>query len=283
MDLISQLPIKDYLPYFLDRPLWQIWNLFLLGAARLIPVIAISPFLGGKSITDYTKIGLGLFITIIYLPFLIVKSTTPIEMDLHFSLLLIKEVVIGSIMGLILSVPFYYAQAAGSLIDHQRGAQSLQVMDPQTQTQISPIGLLYGNIMLVFFFSIGGPAIFFDALYTSYSLMPVDQFLSPVFFTDANPLWFQIIKIFNEIIKLAVQLSAPPLITILLSDLFLGITNRMAPQVQISFLLWALKALVGLGVLWAAWWLILKQMENSLTSWLKFFSKLIFDAGSSMS
>lgn len=281
MDLAGQLPLNDYLPYFLNQPLWQIWNLFLLGAARIAPVLALAPFLGGKSISNYTQIGLSFFITIIYLPFLIASSTTAVEMDIHFILLLVKEILIGSIMGLILSVPFYYAQEAGSLIDHQRGAQSLQVMDPQTQSQISPLGRLYGNIMLVLFFYIGGPAIFFDALYTSYSLMPVDQFLPSSFFSDANPFWFQVIKIFHEILKLSLQLSAPPLITILLADLFLGITNRMAPQVQISFLLWGLKAIVGLGVLWAAWWLVLKQMESNLTSWLKFFGKLIFEAGSS--
>lgn len=274
---IEQLPdLQDsYLAYFADKPLDQIWNLFLLGLARTVPIISIAPFLGAKAISNPMKVFFGIAITAIFMPFLIIKSSVPIVMDVNFILLAFKEVLIGAMMGFIISVPFFYAQAAGGLIDHQRGAQSLQVSDPTTQTQSSPLGLLYGNMMLVIFFYVGGPFLFFDALYTSYDLMPIDQFLPALFFTDKNPLWLQVIVIFNDMLKISLQLAAPALITILMSDLFLGIANRMAPQVQISFLLWSLKAFVGLAVLWAAWGLVVQQMDIQSLAWLKYFHKLV--------
>jgi type III secretion protein T len=77
------------------------------------------------------------------------------------------------------------------------------------------------------------------------------------------------------VVKLSLQLSAPALIAMLLSDLFLGIANRMAPQVQISFLLWSFKAFVEIAMVWAAWWLTIKQFEIEGNTWLKFFTKLI--------
>lgn len=266
---------QSYLAYFKDQPLWQIWNIFLLGLSRTVPIIAIAPFLGAKALSNPMKIFFGVAITTIFMPFMILNSTQPLIVDMNFILLVFKEILIGSMMGFIISIPFFYAQAAGGLIDHQRGAQSLQVTDPTTQTQSSPLGLLYGNMMLVIFFFIGGPFLFFDALYTSYHIMPFDQFLPTIFFTDKNPLWLQSILIFNDILKASVQLSAPALITILMSDLFLGIANRMAPQVQISFLLWSLKAFVGLAILWAAWALIIQQMDNQALSWLAYFKKII--------
>jgi type III secretion protein SpaR/YscT/HrcT len=270
------MAIEDsYLAYFTKEPLWQIWNLFLLGLARIVPIIAIAPFLGAKAISNPMKVIFGIAITAIFMPFLITKSSVPLVVDIQFILLAVKEALIGAMMGFIISIPFFYAQAAGGLIDHQRGAQSLQVTDPSTQTQSSPVGILYGNMMLIIFFYVGGPFLFFDALYTSYEVMPIDQFLPPVFFSDKNPLWLQVILIFNDMLKISLQLSAPALITILMSDLFLGIANRMAPQVQISFLLWSLKAFVGLAVLWVSWGLIVQQMDRQALEWLKYFQRVI--------
>ena len=61
---------------------------------------------------------------------------------------------------------------------------------------------------------------------------------------------------------LCIQLAAPSLIGILLTDMFLGIANRMAPQVQIVFLGIPLKSWVGLAILAAAWSLILSVMSK---------------------
>src|SRR6185503_20374087 len=141
------MAVEDtYFDYFTKQPLWQIWNLFLLGLARIVPIIAIAPFLGAKAISNPMKIFFGISITTIFMPFLIIHSSVPLVVDIHFILLAFKEVLIGAMMGFIISIPFFYAQAAGGLIDHQRGAQSLQVTDPSTQTQSSPLGVLYGNM-----------------------------------------------------------------------------------------------------------------------------------------
>ena len=174
-----------------------------------------------------------------------------------------------------ITIPFYYTQGAGALIDHQRGSQSLQVMDPSTQMQTSPLGTLFNNMTLVVFFSIGGPLLFFDALFSSYAVLPYDQFFPASFFVGTKPLWTTMIALCNLVVKLALQLSAPAIIAMLLSDLFLGIANRMAPQVQISFLLWSFKAFVGIAMVWMAWWLTLKQFEVESVTWIKTFTKLV--------
>jgi type III secretion protein SpaR/YscT/HrcT len=275
MEIAVSLPSDTYFSYVLSQPLSEVWKIFLLGLARVTPAIAFAPFLGGKMLPDSIKIGLGVAIVIIFLPFLVVHYHHPIEFDVVFMLLLAKEALIGSILGFLVSIPFQYTQGAGALIDHQRGSQSLQVMDPSTQMQTSPTGTLFNNMMLVTFFYIGGPILFFDAIFTSYTVLPLDQFLPPSFFEPNRPLWTAIISLCTLVVKIALQLSAPSLIAMLLSDLFLGIANRMAPQVQISFLLWSLKAFVGIAMVWVGWWLVLRQFEVEGNSWIKFFSKLI--------
>lgn len=268
-------PSDTYLSYVLSRPLGDIWNVFLLGLARIVPAIAIAPFLGGKTMPDTLKLGLGIAVVFVFLPFLVVHINNPLTLDITFLLLMIKEVIIGSIIGFIISMPFFFSQSAGSLIDHQRGSQSLQVMDPATQAQTSPTGTLYNNMMLIYFFAIGGPILFFDAIFTSYTVLPADAFLPTQFFDITRPLWLTSIGMITTLVTISLQLSAPALIAMLLSDLFLGIANRMAPQVQISFLMWSLKAYLGIGLVWASWWFILKQIDVQALTWTKFLQKLV--------
>jgi type III secretion protein T len=269
----------NLLSLYTSLPAPDIWALILLCLARIVPIIALAPFFGAKVLPDTMKIGFGIALIPVFLPYLIIKSSGHIAFDIVFILLMVKEIFIGFLLGVMVSVPFYIAQGAGNLIDHQRGSQSLQVNDPSTQTQASPLGLIYNQILIVIFFSIGGPFLFFDALFTSYKLIPADQFLDPEFFAKTRPIWHLFIGLVTTMITISLQLAAPSLIAILMSDLFLGIANRMAPQVQISFLLWSLKAFIGIALLWAAWWFILKQMEVQSFTWLKTITKIVDSFG----
>lgn len=269
------LATDTYFSVLLSRPPFETWSIFLLGLARIVPTIAIAPFLGGKTVGDPVKLGFGVAVVVIFLPFLVLQVRGPLAYDITFFLLLFKEAVIGSILGFLISMPFYFSQSAGALIDHQRGSQSLQVMEPTTQMQSSPTGTLFNNMMLVSFFWIGGPLLFFDSIFTSYNVLPMESFFPPAFFESTRPFWVTIMGLINTFVKITLQLSAPSLIAMLLSDLFLGIANRMAPQVQISFLLWSLKAFIGIAMIWVGWWMVLRQFDSEVISWTKFYQKIV--------
>lgn len=268
-------PIDPYLSFFLDRSGIELWTLVLLCMGRMIPIVAFSPFLGGKILSDPMKIGFGIALTPIFLPLVLSGAKESLAFDFVFIVLLVKEILIGSILGFLISIPFQFAQGAGSLIDHQSGSQSLQVTDPSTQAQATPTGVLYNNMMIISFFLIGGPLLFFEAVFTSYKVMPADQFFSPAFFSHTSPLFLLCVKLLNVLVTITLQLSAPSIIAMLLSDLFLGIANRMAPQVQISFLLWSLKSFLGIGMVWAGWWFILKQLDVQGLAWTKMLQKML--------
>lgn len=272
--IFSALSTDSYFSFLLSRPPQDVWYLFLIGLARLVPIIALTPFLGGKVLADPMKLGLAVAFVPLFLPYLVVTSTQSMTLDLTFIMILVKEILIGSLLGFLVSIPFFAAQGAGTLIDHQSGGQSLQVTDPSSQVQATPTGLLYNNVMLVIFFLIGGPFLFFDAIFTSYQVVPADQFIPPSFFSKDSPLFHTSMKLLQQMMVITVQLSAPSIIALLMSDLFLGIANRMAPQVQISFLMWSFKSYVGIAVLWAGWWFILKQIDIQSLDWIKMIQNL---------
>jgi len=277
---VSHVPSDTYLSFVLARPLMEVWIIFLLGMGRIIPAIVITPFLGGKILSDPQKVGLGIAITLIMLPFLLLQvGTIPTEINTFFILLLIKEAVLGSMIGLIMAIPYYYTQSAGSIITHQMGADSLQVQDPMTQSQVSSTGTLMANLIVVIFFATGGVLLFFEGILTSFQLVPLHGFVSPSFFRLDHPIWLTFLDLANLTLLMTLQLSAPALLAMLLADLFLGVANRMAPQVQITFLLYSLKAYVGIGMLALGWWLLIEQLDVEMLSWYKIYTKLIQSFG----
>ncbi len=249
-------------------------SLFFLGLMRIAPVISVAPFFGTKTPAP-VKMGLLIAITAIFLPHMALTSKTMIGFNWTYIMLCMKELFIGFVLALFASVPFFIAQAAGITIDFLRGSSSLQVQDPLTQTQASDLGILYNMILIVMFYQIGGPFYFFDALFDSYSIIPADGWIPISFFNFNHPFWQTVWNVINRVVAVSIQLSAPSLLAILMTEMFLGIANRLAPQVQIAFLGMSLKSLVGLAILTAAWFFILQQMNTQTLIWFSDLSKIL--------
>lgn len=244
-------------------------GLMFLFLARILPIIALSPFLGARVMPNPVKVALALSLFVIFLPYLLVLMKTPIPFSTMMFVYLIKELFIGLLIGFIMGTLFTVVQAAGMIIDHQRGGASLMVNDPTIQNQSSPLGMLFNMVMIVIFFMINGPFLFFDAIIQSYERLPIDQILNPDFFDRTSPFWILILQLFNQVMVLAMQICAPALIAILMTDVFLGIANRLAPQVQITFLGMPLKSLLGLAVVCFGWSLMTTEFAKQSILWLK--------------
>jgi type III secretion protein T len=250
-------------------------SVFFLTLARIVPIISIAPFLGAKNLPGMVRMMFGVALCMIFLPqnlLLIHASTITVPV---FTGYLFKEALIGAFLGFIASAPFFIAQSAGTLIDHSRGASSLQITDPTTQSQTGPIGILYNYILIAVFFALNGPFLFFEALSRSYQIIPVDGLIGAQFFQANAPFWKMTFSLLQQMMGLAIQLSAPALIGMLLTDLFLGIANRMAPQVQVVFLGIPLKSWIGIALITAAWSLTIIVMGKESILWIKALSRQI--------
>lgn len=253
-------------------------SVFFLTLGRILPLVVIVPFLGAKNLPRLVRMMFAVSLCMLFLP----QNLLLIHSDIPYSMLyvgyLAKELLIGAFLGFLASAPFYIAQTTGSLIDHSRGSSALQVTDPTTQAQTGPIGILYNYVLIAVFFSLGGPFFFFNALADSYQLLPVDQLIGSSFFQASRSFWKTIFSLLQKIMNLSIQLAAPALIGILLTDLFLGIANRLAPQVQIVFLGIPLKSWVGVALMTAAWVLIIQVLGKESMTWMKALKQWIVQA-----
>lgn len=280
MDAFS--PTDSYLNMQLAMPHIQPMTalaLFFLTLARILPIVTLAPFLGTKNVPGTIRLMFGIALVGVFLPQNWFLARTDISFNLFYIGHLIKEAFIGLILGFLSSIPFMIAQMAGGLVDFQRGASSLQVSDPTTQSQTGPMGLLCNFSLIALFYLLGGPFLYFNAIADSYQVLPVDGLMAPSMFRMDFPLWQKITELAGITMRLATQLAAPGLIGVLLTDLFLGIANRLAPQVQIVFLGMALKSWVGIALFTAAWAFMLQVMGKESLQWMQMLRSMIQQIG----
>lgn len=268
MDSYVQLYIESGLESEDPRAIFAI---MLLALARLLPIIIHSPFLGARLLPHPVKMALAISLFAIFLPSILVNMQGPISFNTTLLFLMLKEMFIGFGLGVIISVPFIVVQNVGMLIDNQRGGASLMVNDPTIQNQSSPIGTMFNMVLIYLFFVIDGPFYFFNAIVISYEIMPIDQFIGPHFFNKDTAFWKLQFDLLNKVMLLTTQLVAPALVTILMTDMFLGIANRLAPQVQITFLGMPLKSLLALMIVALGWKLYNAEVIKQVFIWISLF------------
>lgn len=268
--------------FTVSNPLAPITLLFLF-LGRIFPILAMAPFLGARVAPHPVKVLFGLSLFILFLPVLITTTTTQLGFNFMAVLLFIKEFFIGLLIGTLISLPFVIVQNAGIIIDHQRGGASLMINDPTVQNQSSPLGTLFNFVMIYIFFigykGVDGLSMFLDGLLRSYEIIPIDQFFSGIFFTKDTPFWKEMIQLFNKVMVLSIEMSTPGLLMILMTDFFLGIINRLAPQVQITFLGMPLKSLLALLVVTLGWSAYTEQFAKDSIKWVVYINNLITTFG----
>lgn len=276
--------MNEYIRFYLDSSLAQgtpeaFLSLFLLGLARILPIIQLSPFFGSRTLPQPVKVSFAITLFAVFFPTLVTNISGPLSFNMDLLYLAFKEFFVGYAIGWLMSSPFSIVQTLGMIVDHQRGGASLMVNDPTIQSQSSPLGTFYNLILIYVFYYIDGPFYFLDAINTSYEVLPPDAFLSKAFFMRASTFWDIQLKLLNKIMVLSVQLCAPPLITILMTDMFLGIANRLAPQVQITFLGLPLKSLLAFVVIWLGWKQYNQQTVVMVFQWFDILKDAIFSFG----
>lgn len=257
---------NDFLPFL---------SLMFLFMGRLLPIIALVPFFGGRVLPRPVKVTFCISLFAIFLPQLMTVTMTPLTFNLQLVLFLIKELFVGILIGFFLSIPFVIVQSAGILIDHQRGGASLMVNDPTIQSQSSPLGTLYNLVLVYLFFMIDGPFLVLEIISQSYNILPPDKMLNSRLFEMNSDIVQYSMKILGNVMILSTQLAAPALIMILMTDFFLGIANRLAPQVQITFLGMPLKSLLALVVVFFGWTLFNEEIVKQSYIALNYLALLI--------
>lgn len=200
---------------------------FLLVFVRITAFMATIPFFSYRNIPTRFKIGMSFFLAVI------VATTLPKkQVDLNADLypLVLKEVLIGLLIGLMAYIIMSAVHIAGSLIDFQMGFAIANVIDPQTGVQTPLIGQLFYTFALLFMLSINGHHMLINGMLYSFQIIPVDQYFIPL---SDERFVMEVIKGFNQMFLIAFQMGLPIVASLFLVDLALGIVARTVPQMNV--------------------------------------------------
>jgi type III secretion protein T len=162
-----------------------------------------------------------------------------------FAALFAKEYAIGFLIGFLIAWLFWAVQAAGAFIDNQRGAAIASSIDPLQGHETSPLGILFSQAFLTYFFTIGGFLLVIDLLYSSFQVWPVTRGLPIV--SEAVPSFF--LGVMDSGMRLMFVLAAPIIALMFLAEFGLAIISRFAPQIQVFILAMPIKSAIAILIL----------------------------------
>jgi type III secretory pathway component EscT len=232
----------------------------MLILTRVFVIVNIIPFLFGNPVPGMVKLGSTFLLVLILYPHVAPTVPEGIFNDYLFVVaLMLKEAFYGLAIGLAGSLIFYGFDAAGQVIDNQRGASMAQIFSPQTGRQVTIFGSFSFQLAVVIFLSLGGHRIFLQSMAVSYAWLPIYEM--PVAGVGLFALMDHFIKISGMVLLIAAQLAAPILISIFVVDLILGVMNRISPAINVLTLGFAIRGVMGVGIFFLAFTSIAYQMR----------------------
>ena len=193
--------------------------------------------LGGTMVRNGVLCSLALFI----FP-MINQQTLPEETDgIWLMVILGKEVLLGLLIGFVAAIPFWAIDAAGFLVDNQRGAAMASMFNPTLGSQSTPTAVLLTQTLITLFFSGGGFIAFMYALFQSYASWPVVSFFPTVTEEWVHFFYAQ----FEQLMWLGVLMSAPLVLAMFLAEFGLALISRFAPQLNVFSLAMPIKSAVA--------------------------------------
>ncbi len=170
------------------------------------------------------------------------QQSLPAETDgIWLIMILGKEVLIGLLIGFVAAIPFWAIEAAGFLVDNQRGAAMASMFNPTLGSQSTPTAVLLTQTLITLFFSGGGFVTFIYALFKSYTSWPIVDFFPTVSDTWVSFFYAQ----FEQLMWLGVLMSAPLVLAMFLAEFGLALISRFAPQLNVFFLAMPIKSAIA--------------------------------------
>jgi flagellar biosynthetic protein FliR len=221
---------------------WSIFQFqsFVLILMRVAPILFLMPVLSSGNLPNLLKVGLALTTSLILLPAVKLNPGLLPQEPSMFGFFLIRELMIGLILGLTIKLIFTGLQIGGELAGFQMGMMMANVVDPQSGVNAPVLSEFQYLLGVLLFLAIDGHHWFFRALLQSFSL------LAPGDLTIRAELYRHLLGLSGKMFAIAVQLAAPVMAVLLFTHISLGILAKAVPQVNILMTSFPLTICLGL-------------------------------------
>jgi len=231
------------------------FSVLLLMFVRVSAFFVTVPFFSYRTIPVQLKVILALMLA--WMMYYTVP-TEAIPIDGNYIMLIIKEAMIGLIIGLAAAIIISIVQIAGGLIDFEMGFAMANIVDPLTGAQSPLMGQFFYFLILYLLIATNGHHLILDGIYYSYQFIPIEGYPN---FGDANFAEFAA-KMAAVVFSVAFQMSAPLVASLFLVTLAIGITGKTVPQLNIFVVGFPVKIIVGFLILFISMGIMIEVMQK---------------------
>ncbi len=210
-------------------PLAQ-FQAFLVVTGRVAGFVGAIPVFAGAQTPVRLKTAVVVAIALVLFP-VMGKALPPVSFaPVPFLLLIINEVLLGTLLGLVARLIFTSVEFGATVIGYQMGFAAANIFDPQGQRQVALISQFQNVFTILIFLALNGHHVFLRVAVRSYELLPPGKL---DFSGEAVPYLMELV---SHMFTLGVLFSAPVLAVLLFSGLILGILARVFPQLNVFLL-----------------------------------------------
>lgn len=218
---------------------------FILVLARVSPLFAVAPLFSSRQIPPRVRSVIAVALAIGLTPLALRGQQVPNDV-LEIVGLVMKELLVGLAFALSIGMLFAAINSAGALLDMLIGFSFGSIVDPLTGNQSAVLAQLYGLIAIAIFVAIDGDAWVIQGLARTFELVPLTG--AP----DIASLVQGLLNVFGTIFAAALEVAAPVLLAVVITDVAFGVVTRVVPQLNVFAVGFPVKVVVGLLVVAAS-------------------------------
>jgi flagellar biosynthetic protein FliR len=239
------------------------FQLNLLIFARVLGIFIFNPLFSRRNIPQIARIGGALTIS------MAIAAAVPVD-DIDtgiaagiYLIMILREAIIGFVLGFITDMFFYSVQVGGEIMDMQSGLGMAKVFDPGTNVQMSIMGSFINFMMYLYFFAINAHLTYIQLVAHSFEVIPLGgAAVSPDFAIGVSSL-------FMTVLTLVVKMALPIMVSQLIVEFCIGALMKSVPQIQIMIVNLQIKVAFGFFVLYFVAVPLSSAIDAYMAVWLE--------------
>jgi len=233
---------------------------FVLVLSRIGGIFLVAPILSSSAVPRQVRVMLVLGLTAVVYPTIPIRFEAPVSLDLYaLGPVIVRESLIGIVVGLIALLPFAAVQLAGLMMGQQVGLAFAQIVNPAADIEGDALGQFLFHLAMAAFLVFGGLEALVDAIVRSFALVPIGGFGPRQLPVE------ELAGLFSAGMNLAFRLSMPVLVIIFIENIVVGFITKTLPQMNVMSFGFPVRILLGLVVLIASMGFVARMIESDVT------------------
>lgn len=215
--------------------------LFVVVFSRLGGMMVTAPLISSYPIPAQIKMWFVAMVTFIMFPIVLAKTGFQMPTNIpELSVILLKEFMIGYIVGFVANLVFIGVEISADLMSMQVGLTAAQALNPATGDTSPILSQAYTIIAGMIFIGMGGYQWLFSAVFKSFQVLPPGYNVA-----IGGTITHNIVFLTSQIFEIGLGLALPIFSVLLITDVLLGVVAKMMPKMNIFMVALPVKIYLG--------------------------------------